>query len=77
MLVLSVLINSFFFREERLNFIRVKYVEKRFALKSCESEREKMFELEQAVNRGDLQLLLHMFGENVDFSATLPSSVST
>lgn len=63
-------------REERLNFIRAKYVDKRFAVKTCQSEREKMYELEEAVNRGDLQLLLQTFAENVDFSATLPSSVS-
>ncbi|XP_018578890.1 arfGAP with SH3 domain, ANK repeat and PH domain-containing protein isoform X2 [Anoplophora glabripennis] len=60
--------------EERLNFIRAKYVDKRFAVKTCQSEREKMYELEEAVNRGDLQLLLQTFAENVDFSVTLPSS---
>ncbi|KAJ8940144.1 hypothetical protein NQ314_010811 [Rhamnusium bicolor] len=60
--------------EERLNFIRAKYVDKRFAVKTCQSEREKMYELEEAVNRGDLQLLLQIFSENVDFSVTLPSS---
>nr|CAH7733807.1 unnamed protein product [Callosobruchus chinensis] len=60
--------------EERLNFIRAKYVEKRFAMKTCQSEREKMFELEEAVNRGDLQLLLQTFAENVDYSQPLPYS---
>ncbi|XP_056645111.1 arfGAP with SH3 domain, ANK repeat and PH domain-containing protein isoform X2 [Diorhabda sublineata] len=60
--------------EERLNFIRAKYVEKRFATKHCESEREKLFELEEAVNRGDLQRLLQAFAENVDFGAPLPTS---
>lgn len=60
--------------EERLNFIRAKYVDKRFALRTCESEREKMFELEGAVNQGNLQLLLQTFAENVDFGTPLPSS---
>lgn len=60
--------------EERLNFIRAKYVEKRFAMTTCSSEREKMFELEEAVNRGDLGLLLQVFAENVDLGAGLPSS---
>ncbi|XP_050519427.1 arfGAP with SH3 domain, ANK repeat and PH domain-containing protein isoform X2 [Diabrotica virgifera virgifera] len=60
--------------EERLNFIRAKYVDKRYALRTCETEREKMYELEEAVNRGDLQLLLQIFAENVEFATPLPSS---
>ncbi|XP_060537226.1 arfGAP with SH3 domain, ANK repeat and PH domain-containing protein [Cylas formicarius] len=60
--------------DERLNFIRAKYVEKRFAMRTCESEREKLYELEEAVNRGDLALLLQVFAENADLSASLPSS---
>lgn len=51
-------------------------MDKRFALRTCESEREKMFELEGAVNQGNLQLLLQTFAENVDFGTPLPSSVS-
>lgn len=60
--------------EERLNYIRAKYVEKRFARKTCQTEVDKLYELEDAVNSGDLDLLLQMFAENVDLSATLPSS---
>ncbi|CAG9855130.1 unnamed protein product [Phyllotreta striolata] len=60
--------------EERLNFIRAKYVDKRFALRTCQTELEKIYELEEAVNRGDLPLLLQTFAENVDFGAPLPSS---
>ncbi|XP_076261981.1 arfGAP domain of ASAP isoform X2 [Rhynchophorus ferrugineus] len=60
--------------DERLNYIRAKYVEKRFALTTCSSEREKMHDLEEAVNRGDLGLLLQVFAENVDLGACLPSS---
>ncbi|ENN81196.1 hypothetical protein YQE_02386, partial [Dendroctonus ponderosae] len=61
-------------QEERLGFIRAKYVEKRFAMTTCSSEREKLFELEEAVNRSDLGLLLQVFAENVDLGACLPSS---
>lgn len=43
---------------------------------TCSSEREKLFELEEAVNRSDLGLLLQVFAENVDLGACLPSSVS-
>lgn len=63
-------------REERFNFIRAKYVEKRYAEKRCESEHEKLCYLEEAVNNGNLTLLLQAFAENVDLSAPLPSSVS-
>ncbi|XP_049818196.1 arfGAP with SH3 domain, ANK repeat and PH domain-containing protein isoform X3 [Aethina tumida] len=60
--------------EERLNFIRVKYLEKRFVLRTCDSEMEKMYELETAVNRGEISSLLQVFAENVDLSQTLPTS---
>ncbi|XP_015833458.2 arfGAP with SH3 domain, ANK repeat and PH domain-containing protein isoform X5 [Tribolium castaneum] len=60
--------------EERLNFIRAKYVDKQFADKTCDNEIKKLYYLEEAVNNGDLGLLLQMFAENVDFGATLPSS---
>lgn len=66
---------AIFCREERLNFIRAKYVEKRYAITTCSSEIEKLFELEEAVNRGDLSLLLQVFSENVDLGACLPTSV--
>ncbi|XP_018326962.1 arfGAP with SH3 domain, ANK repeat and PH domain-containing protein isoform X2 [Agrilus planipennis] len=56
--------------EERFNFIRAKYVEKRYAMKTGSNEHD----LEDAVNSGDLGLLLQVFAENVDLNATLPSS---
>ncbi|KAK9889910.1 hypothetical protein WA026_008716 [Henosepilachna vigintioctopunctata] len=60
--------------EKRLTFIRAKYVEKRFAVSSCDSNLDKLYELEEAINRGDLYLLLQMWAEEVDFSEPLPSS---
>lgn len=70
------LIKKNIFREERFSFIRAKYVEKRYAMKTCGSERDKLCDLEDAVNNGDLSLLLQAFAENVDLNAALPSSVS-
>lgn len=67
--------NFSFLREERFNFIRAKYVEKRYAEKRCENEHNKLCYLEEAVNNGNLTLLLQAFAENVDLSAPLPSSV--
>lgn len=60
--------------EERFNFIRAKYVEKKFAMKTCGNERDKLCDLEEAVNSGDLSLLLQAFAENVDLTSPLPSS---
>ncbi|KAF2884601.1 hypothetical protein ILUMI_21565 [Ignelater luminosus] len=60
--------------EERFSFIRAKYVEKRYAMKTCGSERDKLCDLEDSVNNGDLSLLLQAFAENVDLNASLPSS---
>lgn len=63
-------------REERLNFIRAKYVDKRFAVKLCNTEYELLRDLEDAVNNGELNGVLQAFAENVDFGAPLPHSVS-
>lgn len=63
------------FREERFNFIRAKYVEKRYVEKRCENDHEKLCYLEDAINTGNLTLLLQVFAENVDLTAPLPSSV--
>lgn len=52
-------------------------MEKRYAMKTCSSEREKLAILEEAINNSDLSLLLQAFAENVDLNAVLPSSVST
>lgn len=60
--------------EERIRFIRAKYVDKRYAMKTCQKESDKLVELEDAVNNGDLNLLLQVFAENVDLGASLPSS---
>ncbi|XP_063929317.1 arfGAP with SH3 domain, ANK repeat and PH domain-containing protein isoform X2 [Zophobas morio] len=60
--------------EERLNFIRAKYVDKQFAEKMYENELDKIYELEEAVNKGDLATLLQTWAENVDFTSPLPSS---
>lgn len=63
-------------REERYEFIRAKYVEKRFALRTCSDASELMSEMEHALNSRQLQHLLQVFAEGADFTAPLPSSVS-
>lgn len=46
-------------------------------MKTCESEIDKLYDLEDAIAKADLGLLLQTFAENVDFASPLPSSVST
>ncbi|XP_046429284.1 arfGAP with SH3 domain, ANK repeat and PH domain-containing protein isoform X2 [Neodiprion fabricii] len=60
--------------EERYEFIRAKYVEKRYVMSTCADERDLLSDLEHAVNNRDLQQLLQVFAENVDLSAPLPTS---
>lgn len=63
-------------RDERCEFIRAKYVEKKFTVRSCTDERDLLSDLEHAVNNKNLYNLLQVFAEDVDLSASLPSSVS-
>lgn len=65
------------FREERYEFIRAKYVDKRYVMSTCADERDLLSDLEHAVNNRDLQQLLQVFAENVDLAAPLPTSVKT
>ncbi|XP_033606485.1 arfGAP with SH3 domain, ANK repeat and PH domain-containing protein isoform X3 [Cryptotermes secundus] len=60
--------------EERYEFIRAKYVEKKFASQTCADERDLLSDLEHAVNNKNLYHLLEVFAEGVDLSAPLPTS---
>ncbi|XP_069675255.1 arfGAP with SH3 domain, ANK repeat and PH domain-containing protein isoform X3 [Periplaneta americana] len=60
--------------EERYEFIRAKYVEKKFASRTCADERDLLSDLEHAVNNKNLYHLLEVFAEGVDLSAPLPTS---
>lgn len=45
-------------------------------MNTCADERDLLSDLEHAVNNRDLQQLLQVFAENVDLSASLPTSVN-
>ncbi|XP_076276081.1 arfGAP domain of ASAP isoform X6 [Lasioglossum baleicum] len=60
--------------EERYDFIRAKYVDKRYVMNTCADERDLLSDLEHAVNNRDLQQLLQVYAENVDLAAPLPTS---
>lgn len=60
--------------EERLRFIREKYMYRSFAAHTCRVDIERQSEVEHAVNNGHLQNLLQAYAEGADLSAPLPSS---
>ncbi|XP_033326067.1 arfGAP domain of ASAP isoform X3 [Megalopta genalis] len=60
--------------EDRYDFIRAKYVDKRYVMSTCADERDLLSDLEHAVNNRDLQQLLQVYAENVDLAAPLPTS---
>lgn len=60
--------------EERYDFIRAKYVDKKYALQTCADEHDLLSDLEHAVNNKNLYHLLQVFAEGVDLGAPLPTS---
>ncbi|XP_047527807.1 arfGAP with SH3 domain, ANK repeat and PH domain-containing protein isoform X5 [Vanessa atalanta] len=60
--------------EERLRFIREKYVYRTWAARTCRDAAERLSEVEHAVNNGHLQNLLQAYAEGADFGSALPSS---
>ncbi|KAJ2947726.1 hypothetical protein O0L34_g9502 [Tuta absoluta] len=60
--------------EERLRFIRDKYVYRAFAARTCMDDNERLSEVEHAVNNGHLQNLLQAYAEGADLTAPLPCS---
>ena len=64
------------FREERYEFIRSKYVEKKFAIRTCTDEADLVNDLEHAVTSKNLFQLLQAFVEGIDLTIVLPYSVS-
>lgn len=67
---------NYFFREERCNFIRSKYLDRKFIKRYCRDEQELVGELEHAVNNQNLYQLLQVFAEGADLTTELPTSVS-
>lgn len=77
MLLIKCFANKFItFREERYEFIRSKYVEKKFAIRTCSDETDLITDLEHAVTSKNLFPLLQAFVEGADLTSVLPSSVS-
>lgn len=60
--------------EERYDFIRAKYVAKRYVMRTCMDENDLRSDLEQAIINADLSQLLQVWAEGADLSSVLPSS---
>ncbi|KAK7867299.1 hypothetical protein R5R35_002124 [Gryllus longicercus] len=60
--------------EERYEFIRAKYVEKKYVERTCADERDLLSDLMHAVNNKNLYHLLQVFAEGVNLCAPLPAS---
>ncbi len=60
--------------EERYNFIRAKYIGKRYVMRTCADDRDLRIDLEQAIINADLSQLLQVWAEGADLTCVLPSS---
>ncbi|XP_058125300.1 arfGAP with SH3 domain, ANK repeat and PH domain-containing protein [Anopheles ziemanni] len=60
--------------EERYDFIRAKYVAKRYVMRTCADDPDLRSDLEQAIINADLGQLLQVWAEGADLTCVLPSS---
>jgi Arf-GAP/SH3 domain/ANK repeat/PH domain-containing protein len=63
------------YREERSEFIRAKYIEKKFAIKTSTDIRDLHSDVEHALNNKDIHQLLQAYVEGADFSKPFIDSV--
>ncbi|KAI8119051.1 ANK repeat and PH domain-containing protein 1, Arf-GAP with SH3 domain [Lucilia cuprina] len=59
--------------EQRYDFIRAKYVAKRYVMRTCADENDLRCDLEQAVVNADMSQLLQVWAEGADLTCCLPS----
>lgn len=60
--------------EERYDFIRAKYVAKRYIMRTCSNDSDLRTDLEQSIINADLSQLLQAWAEGADLTCVLPSS---
>ncbi|XP_012162223.1 arfGAP with SH3 domain, ANK repeat and PH domain-containing protein isoform X1 [Ceratitis capitata] len=60
--------------EQRYDFIRAKYVAKRYVMRTCADDNELRCDLEQAIVNADMSQLLQVWAEGADLTCCLPSS---
>ncbi|XP_055840542.1 arfGAP with SH3 domain, ANK repeat and PH domain-containing protein isoform X1 [Episyrphus balteatus] len=60
--------------EQRYDFIRAKYVAKRYVMRTCADDNDLRCDLEQAIVNADMSQLLQVWAEGADLTCCLPSS---
>lgn len=60
--------------EERYDFIRAKYVAKRYVMRTCSNDSDLRNDLEQSIQNADISQLLQVWAEGADLTCVLPSS---
>lgn len=56
-------------------FIRSKYEQRRYAIVTCADVEDRLQDLKQAILSRDIQALLQVFAEGIDFMQPLPDTV--
>ena len=62
-------------REEKKAFIRSKYEKRRYAIVTCPDLEDRRQDLKQAIMTRDMQAVLQVFAEGIDFMQPLPDMV--
>lgn len=60
--------------EERYDFIRAKYVAKRYVMRTCSNDSDLRNDLELSIINADMSQLLQVWAEGADLTCVLPSS---
>jgi len=64
-------------RDEKKAFIRSKYESRRYAIVTCADVEDRRQDLKQAILSRDIQALIQVFAEGIDFMQPLPDMVGT
>lgn len=62
-------------REDRYDYIKAKYVSKRYILHTTTNDEDLMVDIEQGVFNGDICQVLQAWAEGADLGQNLPGSV--
>lgn len=60
--------------DERYDFIRAKYVAKRYVMRTCSNDSDLRNDLEQSIINADLSQMLQVWAEGADLTGVMPSS---
>lgn len=69
-------LNYFCSRDKRYEFVKAKYVYKRYVLRTSTSDEDLIYDLEQGIANGDVYQVLQAWAESVSMSSKFLSTVS-